>query len=67
VQTAQFEGGSLAITLRNAQGALVHSVQTRSTAGAFRYPLNLNQLPAGIYFVEIATEKGQVIQKVVLR
>lgn len=67
VQTTQFEGGSLAITLRNAQGALVHSVQTRSTAGAFRYPLNLNQLPAGIYFVEIATEKGRVIQKVVLR
>jgi len=29
--------------------------------------LNLNQLPAGIYFVEIATEKGRIIQKVVLR
>lgn len=67
VQTAQFEGGSLAITLRNAQGALVHSVQTQATAGSLRYPLNLNQLPAGIYFVEIATAQGRGIQKLVLR
>jgi len=67
VQTTQFEGGSLAITLRNAQGTLVYSVQTRSAAGALRSPQNLNPLPAGIYSVEIVTEKGRIIQKVVLR
>jgi Secretion system C-terminal sorting domain len=60
------KAGAVEIAIVNAAGKTVHSFAVKGSAGFNRIPLtNGNQLPAGIYFIRVKTEKGTGIEKLI--
>jgi hypothetical protein len=60
----QFEGGKMNFSLKNSQGALLQNTQRTLPSGHAAFQADLSQLPAGIYWLELATERGTVQRKV---
>jgi len=61
-----FVGGSLQVTVKNAQGSTLQTRQLELPAGHAVFQTNLAQYPQGIYWLGLATEKGAVQRKVVI-
>jgi len=62
-----FAGGSLLVTVKNAQGSTLQTRQLDLPAGHAVFQTNLAQYPQGIYWLDFATEKGAVQRKVVVQ
>jgi ASPIC and UnbV/FG-GAP-like repeat/Ig-like domain CHU_C associated/Secretion system C-terminal sorting domain len=61
-----FVGGSLQVTVKNAQGSTLQTRQLELPAGHAVFQTNLASYPKGIYWLDLATEKGAVQRKVVV-
>jgi hypothetical protein len=66
VTMAQFEGGAMQCTLKNSQGLRLQSRQLALPNGHAAFQADLANLPAGVYWLELATERGIVQRRVVL-
>lgn len=62
-----FAGGSMLVTVKNAQGSTLQSHQLELPAGHVVFQTNLAPYPKGIYWLDLATEKGAVQRKVVVQ
>jgi hypothetical protein len=54
------------ISLRNAVGQVVHHVTVPANRGDVRVTLNLANLPAGLYLVQLVTEQGPLVKRLVV-
>lgn len=66
-ETNGFEGGSMSVSVLNAQGVPVHNRQFISPAGTMRFETDLSLLPKGVYWLRIATGQGLILRKVLLQ
>lgn len=62
-----FAGGNLTVTVKNAQGSTVQNRNMEFPAGHATFQTDLSALPKGIYWLDLATEKGSVQRKVVVQ
>ncbi|MCC6282706.1 MAG: VCBS repeat-containing protein [Saprospiraceae bacterium] len=61
-----FIGGSLLVTVKNTQGSTLQTRQLELPAGNAVFQTDLSQYPKGIYWLDLATEKGAVQRKVII-
>jgi PKD repeat protein len=59
--------GSVELTIRNPQGQTIFSRSIKETKNQFTQRIDLSQHASGIYFVEIKTQKGSEIRKIVIQ
>lgn len=62
-----FYGGDLVLTVRNAQGTVVHTDHLSAPDGWLEMPVSVGKLPGGMYWLEVQTTRGAVQKKLVLR
>lgn len=62
-----FAGGSLLVTVKNAQGSTLQTRTLELPAGNTVFQTDLSKLPKGIYWLDLATEKGSVQRKVAVQ
>ncbi len=61
-----FAGGNLLAAVKNAQGQTLQTRLLNATAGNAFFSTDLSNFPAGIYWLELASEAGVVQRKVVV-
>lgn len=62
-----FVGGEISTTLKNAQGQTLQSRMFSASAGNATFSTDLSNFPAGIYWLELASEGGTMQRKVMIR
>ena len=66
LQLDNFTGGQVALSIRTAQGRTLHTQQLSAPAGTFQWQGDLSRYPAGVYWLELASEQGLARRKVVV-
>ena len=62
-----YSGGKMTVTVKNAQGSTLQTRRLELPAGAATFQTDLAQYPKGIYWLDLATEKGAVQRRVVVQ
>lgn len=62
-----FTGGQMMVTVKNAQGSSLQSRSMEFPAGNAVFQTDLTNFPKGIYWLDMATEKGSVQRRVVVQ
>ncbi|MBL7929344.1 MAG: T9SS type A sorting domain-containing protein, partial [Bacteroidia bacterium] len=60
------EQGSYAITMRDVMGRTVRSMVTTAQAGVHQMDVNLNDLAKGMYLIELRSNSGTEVQKLIV-
>ena len=60
------ESTNLTVTLSNINGQIIFTEQSKQNAGIYNHTFNLSQYSKGIYFLNIITDKENIVKKVVL-
>jgi hypothetical protein len=65
VQLEDLPAGNTELLLRNAQGQLLQQFQEKTSGGAFSAEFQLGDMPSGLYWIEINTVNGRVVEKLI--
>jgi hypothetical protein len=67
IEIEEFTGGELFVSIKNTQGAALHTQRLGASSGKMTFQSDVSALPKGIYWLELAGENGVVRKKVVVQ
>ncbi len=67
IEIKNFDSNQIEFSIKNAQGATLKTQHPQPAFGEMNIQVDLSSLPKGIYWIELATEKGLVRRKIIVQ